>query len=62
MSVTLFARSTIVLSYLAALAGRGRLDLVTGLLAAAIVIIWTVPLLRDQRRGTAGRPDPSRRL
>jgi hypothetical protein len=49
MSVALAARSTVLLSYLAALVTQGRLDLSTGLLAGAVIALWALALLRDRR-------------
>jgi hypothetical protein len=49
MSTALLTRTAVVAAYLVALGWNGRTDLTTGLLAAAIVALWIIPLLRDRR-------------
>jgi hypothetical protein len=59
MSIALLTRTAVVAAYLLALLVNGRADLATGLLAAAVVAVWAMPLLRDRmrRRATAVRQD-----
>jgi hypothetical protein len=59
MPTALFTRTVVVAAYLLALLFKGRADLVTGLLAAAIVAVWTVSLCRD-RMTRGGRSAPTR--
>ena len=59
MSIALLTRTAVVALYLVALLLNGRADLLTGLVAAAIVAIWVIRLLLDRR--TQGGPAPARR-
>jgi len=59
MSIALLTRTAVVVLYLAALLLNGRADLLTGLVAAAIVAIWVIRLLLDRR--TQGGPAPALR-
>jgi hypothetical protein len=54
MSTALFTRTVVIGAYLIALLLHGQADLVTGLLAAAVMAVWTVALCRD--RMTRGVP------
>jgi Co/Zn/Cd efflux system component len=49
MSIAMVTRTVIVAAYLIALFVEGRADTVTGAVAAGVVAVWTVPLLRDSR-------------
>ncbi len=48
MLIALFARTVVVAAYLFALLCQGRADLITGLLAVAVVAVWVVALCRDR--------------
>jgi hypothetical protein len=48
MSTALLIRTIVVAAYLLALLVNGRADALTGLLAAAVIAVWTIPLLRDR--------------
>ncbi|MEV7627023.1 hypothetical protein [Actinoplanes sp. NPDC089786] len=48
MPTALLTRSVVVAAYLLALLFQGRADLPTGLLAGAVIAVWTVPLVRDR--------------
>jgi hypothetical protein len=48
MSTALVARTAIALAYLTALLLTGRAEPLTGMVAAAVLAIWAVPLLRDR--------------
>ena len=48
MSTALLARTAVAVAYLLALLLNGRLDLMTGFLAAAVVAVWIIPLCRDR--------------
>lgn len=53
MSIELILRSIVAGAYLVALTLNGRFDLLTGLLALGMVLVWAVPQLRqvaDRRR------------
>jgi hypothetical protein len=58
MSTALLSRSAVVSIYLLALLLNGRADLLTGSLAAAVVAVWVISLLRDRltRRGPVPAP------
>jgi hypothetical protein len=57
MPTALFTRTVVVAAYLLALLFNGRADLMTGLLAAAVVAVWTVSLWRDRMmRGGGSSP------
>jgi hypothetical protein len=49
MSISLLSRTVVVAAYLLALLLHGRADIVTGILAVAVVAVWATPLLRDVR-------------
>ena len=46
MFTELFLRSVVAGAYLMALLLNGRFDLLTGLIAGSLVLIWAVPQLR----------------
>jgi hypothetical protein len=48
MSIALLARSAIALAYLTALLVHGRAELLTAIVAVAVLAVWAVPLLRDR--------------
>jgi hypothetical protein len=48
MSTALVARTVIALAYLIALLLNGRAEPMTGMIAAAVLAVWAVPLLRDR--------------
>jgi hypothetical protein len=55
MSTALIARTAIALGYLTALLLNGRAELLTGMVAAAVLAVWAVPLLRDRILARSGR-------
>jgi hypothetical protein len=58
MPTALYARSVVVAAYLLALLFHGRAELLTGLLAAAVVAVWTVSLCRDLVTRGGGSASP----
>jgi hypothetical protein len=48
MSIALLARTVIALAYLTALLLNGRAEPRTGMVAAGVLAVWAVPLLRDR--------------
>jgi hypothetical protein len=61
MPTALLTRTVVVAAYLLGLLFHGRADVMTGLLAAAIVAVWTVSLFRD-RMTHGSTPATIRRL
>jgi hypothetical protein len=55
MLTALLTRTAVVAAWLLALLFQGRADLSTGLLAAAVMAVWTVSLIR-------GRMTPARAI
>jgi Co/Zn/Cd efflux system component len=64
MTTALLTRTVVIAAYLVALVLNGRADLLVGLLAAAVVALWTVSLIRDRvlrHHPAAVRIDPATR-
>jgi len=55
MSVALVARTLVALAYLSALLWHARAEPMTGVIAAAIVAVWAMPLVRERVTGSGGQ-------
>jgi hypothetical protein len=59
MSTALLTRTVVAAAYLLALLLNGPADAPTGLLAAAVIAVWTTPLLRDCITRRTPHPAPT---
>ena len=64
MPTALLTRTVVIAAYLLALLFKGRADLMTGLLAAAVVAVWTISFCRHRmtRRARPARGDAALRV